>query len=272
MNVKLPICVFTGAGGSAGRGSGSGSGGRARSDPTHQNTSAQHSIGHQHQNSAGAMDYEPVSGHQAAPHLTWASADITNAPGGVHPSGGIHGHAHTFPHAHRKHHHSHVSPGQTKLSQSATLPNQIPPTTNLSSASGVTIPHVHMGSGSSSGGPYVYPQHSNLDCTTSGSMNMPLGGFRTSGHPPNIHKPQTLPAAVPHTHVPTTHSSSGGSGSVSYASATAAASSSAGYGYSISAQATVNPAIVSTQGGNTRQGEESPMHGVCVQQSPVASH
>lgn len=229
------------------------------------------------------MDYEPAG------QSPWAASGDGTHP----PSGGIHGHAHTFPHAHRKHHHSHgLSPGGghhvTKHSQSATLPNQIPPSLS-SGAAGVNLSHVHPiggGSASSSAGYHnVYPTHTNLDCTTSGSMNMPLGGFRTSGHHhgPNIHKPQSIPAVLPSggSHVAAT---SGGS-SATYTTTSggmpsSTSSSSGGYGgYSISAQATVNPGLVSAQSSSsgastttTRQGEESPMHGVCVQQSPVASH
>ncbi|XP_038062942.1 dual specificity tyrosine-phosphorylation-regulated kinase 1B-like [Patiria miniata] len=251
------------------RGSGSGSGGRARSDPSQTNTTGSHQGGSHHASQhtaagSGTMDYEPSATHgagTAAASQTWGSGDGNSIT--ARPNNSAHGHFHGGYHSHghsRKHHPHHASPSSTGGVTQNTIvvpqPSQNP-VTNLSSGAPA---HAHYNaSDATTGSGYVY--HGQLDCTQSGSMNMQLAGYGGNTHSLlGSHAHTTTSGSNPHIHGP-----SATNANINYAAAVGTAP----YGYSITAQASVNPVLVTTQ--PTRQGDESPMVGV-VQQSPVVSH
>lgn len=271
------VCITGGATG--GSNNGSGTGGRAQSDPTHQNSTSNHALGHQHPgSSAGAMDYESMSSHSS---LTsgMSSGDVAFASS----SSSAHGHSssHTYPHPHshsRKHHHHHSSHGHN-------LPSPAVPASNVNLSQTVLqapivtmgiptipvtmgMPHVHQAGIVTTPG-YVYSSHSSLENTqssslSSGSLNMPMGAYAIpTHHHPSSTTQQTL-VNNPHLHGTTT-----GTGGIALTSNVSGATS-VPYAFALPVQSAVSTGLVNSQ--TTRQADDSPMVGVCVQQSPVASH
>eukprot|EP00057_Strongylocentrotus_purpuratus_P026801 XP_011681275.1 PREDICTED: dual specificity tyrosine-phosphorylation-regulated kinase 1A [Strongylocentrotus purpuratus] len=266
-------------GATGGSNNGSGTGGRAQSDPTHQNSTSNHALGHQHPgSSAGAMDYESMSSHSS---LTsgMSSGDVAFASS----SSSAHGHSssHTYPHPHshsRKHHHHHSSHGHSLPSPAAPASNvnlsqtvlQAPIVTMGIPTIPVTMgmPHVHQAGIVTTPG-YVYSSHSSLENTqssslSSGSLNMPMGAYAIpTHHHPSSTTQQTL-VNNPHLHGTTT-----GTGGIALTSNVSGATS-VPYAFALPVQSAVSTGLVNSQ--TTRQADDSPMVGVCVQQSPVASH
>ncbi|XP_072166377.1 dual specificity tyrosine-phosphorylation-regulated kinase 1B-like [Diadema setosum] len=266
----------SGGGAAGGTNHGSGTGGRAQSDPTHQNSGSSHALGHQHPNSsAGTMDYESMSSHSS---LTsgMSSGDVAFGSS----SGSTHGHSsHTYPHSHshgRKHHHhhsaghghthSHPSPASSNVHLTQTVlqapvvtmgipPPSIPVTMGM--------PHVHQAGIMTTPG-FVYSSHSSLENTqssslSSGSLNMPLGSYAIA-----THHPSQAVLSNPHIHGTTT-----GTGGIALTSNVGGATTNVPYAFALPVQP-VSAGLVNSQ--TPRQSDDSPMVGVCVQQSPVASH
>ncbi|XP_070551677.1 dual specificity tyrosine-phosphorylation-regulated kinase 1A-like isoform X1 [Ptychodera flava] len=293
------------SGGSRG---GASSGGRARSDPTQQHTQvhSQGNPGH-HVTAVGAntstMEYEAAAQqlqqqqqqqqhHHHQGHPPQAAHQMWAAPGGdvgtshlnssvVHPSTSTHGHGHSHSHRSRKHHHHHQSPlasSSTSSSSSALSSNPhghpqpvLVPAADPSNLHAVssTIQSIDPGQiyyqqlhlhAPQPGVVYAQPPpHGHLECTQTGSLNMQLGGYH--GNQYQLH------TSISHEPSQT--------GNLHIAPAYAPAPGFA-LPYTIAQTATTVGQSIVTQQPTQRQaverGEESPMVGVCVQQSPVASH
>ncbi|XP_077985028.1 dual specificity tyrosine-phosphorylation-regulated kinase 1A-like isoform X2 [Glandiceps talaboti] len=270
---------------STGSRGGSSSGGRARSDPTHQHThvNSQGNPGH-HGTAIGSnpatIEYEamatmPHPGHlhtqQQHSHQMWGTGDTKTTSlvnTSVHPSTSTHSHSHRT----RKHHHHH-SPSSSSSSTLSSNPHgqsQVvvctePSTLHNMSSTVQTIDqsgpiYYHQLHPPQSGVVYTHPpQHGQLDCTQTGSLNMQLGGYH--GNQYQLHTSITHePGQSTNLHI-----------APGYAPAPGVS-----FPYTIAQSGTtVGPSITAqqhTQRQTVERSDESPMIGVCVQQSPVASH
>ena len=233
-------------------------------------------MGHQNPgNSAGTMDYESMSSHSS---LTsgMSSGDVVFGSS----SGSAHGHSssrtyHSHSHPRGKSHHHHPAQGHTQRlpspANNVNLPQtviQAPVVTIGIQSIPVTMgmPHVHQAGIVTTPG-YVYSSHSSLENTqssslSSGSLNMPLGAYAIATHHPSSQQ-QTL-INNPHLHGSTT-----GTGGIALTS-NVSGGTNVPYAFALPVTSNVTTGLVNSQ--TPRQADDSPMVGVCVQQSPVASH
>ncbi|XP_006812174.1 dual specificity tyrosine-phosphorylation-regulated kinase 1B-like isoform X2 [Saccoglossus kowalevskii] len=266
---------------SASSSGGSSSGGRARSDPSHQHTQLQGNPGHHPGGAKGnaSMEYGAVPHLSHQSHPVWSGGEPSGAStslinSSVHSSTSSHtlGPGHVHQRSRKPLPLQHHSPSSSS-SQSSNLHGQqqvfVPgEPVNLQTMSSsvqahrdqIYYQHVQIHN-PQPGVLYTHPpQHTQLDCTQTGSLNMPLG-YQYQIHSGLSHEPGSQPP--PNLHM---------------GSSFTATAPGVTFPYTIAQTTSTNVAtsIVTQPPSSQRQavdrGEESPMVGVVMQQSPVASH